>query len=357
MKVKPVIMAGGLGTRLWPLSRQMQPKQFIKIFENFSLIQKTLITNRTLGKPTLIIAKDYEVIAQEQLRELDIEADLIIEPVAKNTASCAIISAIQAKNNGYDTIILLPSDHYIHDVDNYLDTINKSLNYLTKFGICTIGIRPSFANSEYGYIKIDKLLADGIYKTEQFVEKPNIQQAQNYLEENDKYKNGKYFWNSGIFIFNIDFILKQAKLWQRKLLKQAYEAYYSATKNYNNITLALEPYIHITPISLDYAIIENISQMIMMEANFSWNDIGSWYSLWQMQKKDITNNYCEGDVISIDSTNSYISSNNKLTAVIGIDNIIIINTKDALLIANKSEIGKIKRLVIEMTEIGRKEIL
>lgn len=144
-------MAGGLGTRLWPLSRQMQPKQFIKIFEDFSLIQKTLITNRTLGKPTLIIAKDYEVIAQEQLRELNIEADLIIEPMAKNTASCAIISAIQAKNNGYDTIILLPSDHYIHDVDNYLNTINKSLNYLAKFGICTIGIRPSFANSEYGY--------------------------------------------------------------------------------------------------------------------------------------------------------------------------------------------------------------
>lgn len=352
MKIKPVIMAGGLGTRLWPLSRQMQPKQFIKIFENFSLIQKTLITNRTLGKPTLIIAKDYELIAKEQLRELNIEADLIIEPMAKNTASCAIISAIQAKNDGYDTVILLPSDHYIHDVDNYLDTINKSLNYLAKFGICTIGIRPSFANTEYGYIKIKKLLANGIYKTQQFVEKPNLQQAKNYLEE-----NGKYFWNSGIFIFNIDFILEQAKLWQKELFKHAYDAYSFATKDHNNIILALEPYLHITPISLDYAIIENISQMIMIEANFSWNDIGSWYSLWQMQKKDVTNNYCEGDVINIDSTNSYISSNNKLTAVIGIDNIIIINTKDALLIANKSEIGKIKQLVIEMTEIGRKEIL
>ncbi|WP_425360034.1 MULTISPECIES: mannose-1-phosphate guanylyltransferase [unclassified Candidatus Tisiphia] len=357
MKIKPVIMAGGLGTRLWPLSRQMQPKQFIKIFDNFSLIQKTLITNKTLGKSTLIIAKDYESIAQEQLRELNIEADLIIEPVAKNTASCAIISAIQAKNNGYDTIILLPSDHYIHNVNNYLDTINKSLNYLAKFGICTIGIRPSFANSEYGYIKIKKLLADGIYKTEQFVEKPTIQQAQNYLEENDKYKNSKYFWNSGIFIFNIDFILEQAKLWQKELFKHAYKAYYSATKNCGNITLALEPYLHITPISLDYAIIENIRQMIMIEANFSWNDIGNWHSLWQMQEKDTTNNYCEGDVINIDSTNSYISSNNKLTAVIGMDNIIIINTKDALLIANKSEIRKIKQLVIEMTEIGRKEIL
>ncbi|WP_342259960.1 mannose-1-phosphate guanylyltransferase [Candidatus Tisiphia endosymbiont of Metellina segmentata] len=351
MKVKPVIMAGGLGTRLWPLSRQMQPKQFIKIFKNLSSIQKTLITNRTLGKPTLIIAKEYELIAKEQLRELNIEADLIIEPMPKNTASCAIISAIQAKNNGYDTVILLPSDHYIHDIDKYLITINESLNYVAKFGICTIGIKPSFANTEYGYIKINKLLADRTYNTQQFVEKPTLQQAQNYLT------NGKYFWNSGIFIFNIDFILEQAKLWQKELFKHVYDAYYFATKDHNNITLALEPYLYITPISLDYAIIENISQMIMIEANFSWNDIGNWHSLWQIQKEDITNNYCEGDVINIDSTNSYISSNNKLTAVIGVDNIIIINTEDALLIVNKSRVEKIKQLVMEMTEMGRKEVL
>jgi mannose-1-phosphate guanylyltransferase len=331
MKIKPVIMAGGQGTRLWPLSRQISPKQFIKIFDNKSLIQKTLINNNSLGKPTLIILEQNEVIVTEQLRELDIEADLIIEPIAKNTAPCALVSAILAKNDGYDTVILLPADHYIDKVEQYLATIRKSLRYVTKFGICTIGIRPNFANSQYGYIKIDKLLEDGIYKTKKFIEKPNFQKAQYYLKSN------KYFWNSGIFIFNVDFIIEQFKLHQKAIFNYVYEAFSCATKSaakwYNNaIKLPLEPYLCFDSISLDYAIMENIKQMIMLEADFNWSDLGNWHSLWQFQEKDLTDNYCEGDIIKIDTTNSYISSNNKLTALIGIDNLIIVNTDDALLI-------------------------
>jgi mannose-1-phosphate guanylyltransferase len=185
---------------------------------------------------------------------------------------------------------------------------------------------------------------------QKFIEKPDFKKAQKY------FKSDKYFWNSGIFIFNVDFIIEQFKLWQVKLFDQAYNAFHMAIKNNNITTLLLESYLPIEAISLDYAIIENIKQMIMIEASFSWSDLGSWYSLWQLQKKDITANYCEGDIIKIDTTNSYICSNNKLTALIGIDNLVVINTDDALLIVNKSKIDEIKHLMIQMTESGRKEI-
>ena len=352
MKVKPIIMAGGKGSRLWPLSRQLFPKQFIAINDKHSLMQRTLITNSSFGKATVIITQEYSLIAKEQIKILGINADLIIEPTSKNTALCAIISVIQAKKSGYDMVMLLPSDHYIDDKSEYLRTIDTALHYAAKFGICTIGITPDFPSTEYGYIKIKEKIAKGIYHTKKFIEKPNIRKAKYYF--NHCYH--QYLWNSGIYICNINYIIEQYKLWQITLLQCAYNALHMANTEGNNIILSDLSYANIKPISFDYAIIENISQMIMVIAQFKWYDLGNWHSLWHMQTKDAEGNYYKGDVISLYTKNSYIVSDNKLAAVIGINDAVIINTENALLIVSKSHVEKVKYLIAHMMKIGRQEL-
>lgn len=352
MKIKPIIMAGGKGSRLWPLSKQLFPKQFIAINDKYSLMQRTLITNSSFGKPTVVTTQEYSLIAKEQIRILDINVDFIIEPTPKNTALCSIISVIQAKKSGYDMIMLLPSDHYIDDKSEYLRTIDDALNYAAKFGICTIGVTPNFPSTEYGYIKIKEKIAEGIYSTQEFIEKPNIRRVQYYF--NHCYH--RYFWNSGIYICNIDYIIEQYRLWQITLLQFAYNAFYTASTKGDDIILSDLSYTNIKPISFDCAIIENISQMIMVIAQFKWYDLGNWLSLWHMQTKDVEGNYSKGDVISLSTQNSYIISDNKLTAVIGMNNAIIINTENALLVVNKSHVKKVKLLITHMMRTGRQEL-
>lgn len=338
MKIKPVIMAGGLGTRLWPLSNQKCSKQFLKLFDNLSLLQKTIINNSQFGKPILVITDGQEEMLKTQLEEKNLQVDLIIvEPLVKNTAISTIVSTIEAKYRDYDTIILLPSDHYINYTEDYFKTIDKCLKYVAKFGVCSIGIEANFASTEYGYISVSELLSENVYTTSGFIEKPTLRQAESYL------KNKECFWNSGIYIFNINFLLEQVKIWRKELLKEAYKALYYSTREDNNIRLAIEYYRSIMPLSLDYAIIANIKQMIMVKANFVWYDIGNWQTLMEMKSKDLSGNYCEGDVVKLNTNNSYIYSGDKLAIVIGLNNIVVINTEEGLLVSKKSEIGKIKQ--------------
>ncbi|MFY9589455.1 mannose-1-phosphate guanylyltransferase [Rickettsia endosymbiont of Halotydeus destructor] len=344
MKIKPVIMAGGQGTRLWPLSLSIKPKQFLKTSLELSSLQKTLIRNKSFGVPLVITGERYEFIAKEQAAEINAEIELITEPLAKNTAMCAVITALTAKNDGFDTVILLPSDHYISDEEKYLATINKALSYVEKWAICTIGIPIDRPNTEYGYIKAETIFAENIYQANHFIEKPSLEHIHNYIQ------SGGYFWNSGIFIYNIDFLLNQIQEFQPDLLDIAEKALNLAKKDKNITKLDLEIYNKAKAVSIDHAVIEHIPQMIMIKANFAWSDVGTWHSLWQTKQKDITDNYCEGNVVVSDTTNSYISSDNKLTTVVGLDNIIVINSKNGLLVADKSKAAEIKQLVMHMEE-------
>jgi len=236
MKVKPVILAGGAGTRLWPLSRGHNPKQFLQMFDGQSLLQKTLIRNKPFGKPTVVIRQEHESLTIDQANEIGIEIDLIIEPIQRGTATCAIIAALQLKREGWDIILLLPADHLIYDLGKYIKTIYKSFLYAQKFGICTIGISPTFPSAEYGYIQIDLPIVSNIYTTLSFVEKPSYLAAQGFLDL------GSYFWNSGIFVYNINFFVKQVSIIQPTLLKQAQNALKHSKKNDNSIKILLETY-------------------------------------------------------------------------------------------------------------------
>lgn len=353
-KCKIVIMAGGLGTRLWPMSRQFYPKQFIKIFDGQSLLQKTLLRNQKFGIPSVIVAEDHRFIAAEQIRELGIEAQLIIEPTQKNTAPCSIIAALQAKEEGAEQVILLPADLYIENEEAYFEVLKKAI-YYSKDKIATIGIKPQSPHTGYGYIKTGSQLKNHdstptIYETEKFVEKPELETAKSYLA------SGGYFWNSGIFIYNVDYFLDNVKSLKEDMITLVLKAFRSASKDYDFLRLAKEPYLQLESISIDYAFMEHIKDMVLVEGDFGWSDLGSWESLWNISEKDNRNNAIIGDVLASGVTNSYIRCENKLTAVVGLDNIIVVNTDDALLVADKNRSEDVKNIVNALMKENRQEV-
>ncbi|MES2215471.1 MAG: sugar phosphate nucleotidyltransferase [Pseudomonadota bacterium] len=339
--IKPVIMAGGSGVRLWPLSDMSHPKQFIKTLDGLSAFQRSLLRHKDLGIPAVIVNTEHSDIAAAQIAEIDIEAQLIIEPYQKNTAPCAVIGALLAKREGYDNVLLIPSDIHVSDNELYFATLERGFEVINQ-NIVTIGITPTSAHTGYGYIKVGESIANYVHNVEKFVEKPDSIRAEDYL------KQGAYFWNSGIFIYDAEYLLKQMHSLHPLSYENICNSFAQATNKGADITLAPESYAKIEAISVDYAIMEHVTNMRLVEGHFGWSDIGSWESLWQLQTKDQLSNYLEGNnVITYNVTNSYIVSNQKISSqkklvIIGLDNIAVIDTKDAILVANKSCSEEIK---------------
>jgi len=348
-EVKVVIMAGGSGTRLWPMSRSAYPKQFVKLFENLSLLQLTLQRNRTLGKALVIVGEAHKFIALDQINEIGISADILVEPEPKNTAACSIMAAFIAKQSCINKLLLLPADHYILDEDIYLETVNRSLEEITNNGICTMGIRPTHPHTGYGYIKTNNMQQDICQECE-FVEKPSFNTATQYL------KNGGYFWNSGIFACNVNFLLEQAHLLQPEIFSSTKEAFDTIRMTKDFLEINGKSFNKIPSNSIDYAIVEKAPLLSMVKADFRWNDLGSWQSLWEVSEKDKYKNVCEGNIVTKSVTNSYIRAD-KLTSVIGVDNLVIVDSEDALLVANKDMSESVKELVAEMSARKHKEMV
>ncbi len=347
--IQPIIMAGGSGTRLWPVSRASCPKQFIKIFGGKSLLQLTLERNRSFAKPVVIAGEEHKLLALEQIRELGIEADIILEPVSRNTATCAVIAALYAKKNGADVALLLPSDHHIETEAKYISSVESAVT--NGEYIVTFGIKPNSAHTGYGYIHAGDRLRNNMFHVKQFVEKPSIEKAEKYI------RDGGYYWNSGIFAFAPDLMLDIAK----NLEPAIYEASCCALEiaNYDRefITLNSDSYKLIKGNSIDYAFIEKTSMVAMAKADFGWRDMGSWNALWEVYDKDETGNSIYGDVELCDTSNSYIHSDGRLTAVIGLKDLIIVNTPDASLIAHKSRAEDVKHMVEKLLLKKREEVL
>lgn len=244
--------------------------------------------------------------------------------------------------------MLLPADHSISSEDEYLLVINKSVSKVSS-GVIAIGVKPLFAHTGYGYLKTRNLTEDKIYEVEQFVEKPDLITAQNYINQ------GNYFWNSGIFVYNSDFLLSKAKNIHSSMVENVQKSFFSATKELDFIQLEANPYMKIEAKSVDYAIMENIPNMFVVEGDFGWNDLGNWNSLWQVSEKDSQNNNLTGNIITHNVINSYVRSENKLTVLAGLDNVIVINTDDAVFIADKSETEEVRQIVTQLTNSNKKE--
>lgn len=348
MKLIPVILAGGLGTRLWPLSRELYPKQFIKFDSQFSFFQKTLLRLNSIAnleQPLIIINEAHYFLCLEQLAEISIhDARLIVEPVANGTATAIAIAAlyIQEMVGAGAIMLVLPSDHLI--IDNAV--FNKTVNYAATIAqddyLITFGIKPSAPKTEYGYIEADELVGKDIYKLRRFIEKPEFEMACQFIEQEN------FYWNSGIFMFSPQNYLNELKALSSDIYQISQEIY--------EISEHQEAYLHINKhlfstcpnSSIDYAVMEKTSKGVVIPLNLDWKDLGCWSSIAEEGNTDDKNNLILGKVMAEKTENSLIYAEEQLVATLGLKNTVVVCTDDAVLVADKSYVHEVKQLVTKL---------
>ncbi|MDB2415155.1 mannose-1-phosphate guanylyltransferase/mannose-6-phosphate isomerase [Rickettsiales bacterium] len=348
----PVILSGGSGTRLWPLSRSLYPKQFLPLNSKLSLFQETIGRLNDIGASDSIVVCNEETrfIVAENLREINKSAaGIILEPVARNTAPAIAAAALFALKQKKDPVILvLPADHVIEDIDLFKEAVNEANKLAEKGKLVTFGVVPTNPNTEYGYIECGNKISDTSFEISSFKEKPNKTTAQEFLNK------GNYFWNSGMFMFKASAYLKELEKNNPDILKFAKSAIKDAKDDMDFLRLDKKSFAKCEDISIDYAVMEKTKDAAVVKLDASWCDVGSWASLWDISKKDKDGNACKGDVIIEDSKNSYFYAEDKLVTAIGVENVIVVDTKDALLIADKS-VGNIRKIVSRLKSDKRSE--
>ena len=354
-KIIPVILSGGSGTRLWPLSRACLPKQYLKVKENsnFSLLQNTflrLIGLKNLENPIIICNQEQRFIAAEHMREIDIKPHaILLEPVGKNTAPAIALSALIAKEHYEDPLLLvLSSDHEIKNSNKLREAILKGSKFAESGRLVTFGIKTTSAETNYGYIESEEELSSNheASNIKSFFEKPDLDNANKFLS------NDRFTWNSGIFLFKASTIIKELIKFEPILFNLCKEAINDKRNDLEFIRIKEEPFKKCPNIPIDIAVMEktNLGTVIFLDAG--WSDLGSWKAVWEDSTKDDKGNSSIGKVIYKNSENCYFRSENRLIVGIGLNNLNIIETNDAILIADKESNQTVKELVSELDKKG-----
>ncbi|OAI15169.1 mannose-1-phosphate guanylyltransferase/mannose-6-phosphate isomerase [Methylomonas koyamae] len=348
----PVILSGGSGTRLWPLSRGQYPKQFLPLVSGATMAQETML--RLDGLPGLqppiaVCNEDHRFMMAEQMREIGIKpAAIILEPVGKNTAPAVAMAALSAGSED-DVLLILPADHVVADRPSFHRAVIQAEQLAKQDLLVTFGIVASEPETGYGYIKRGNVRYGEAYKVDAFVEKPDLQTAQRYLD------SGEYFWNSGMFAFKAGCFLRELEKFNPEMLRVCREALAAAKPDLDFVRLDKQIFATCPSDSIDYAVMEKTDKAAVIPLDAGWNDVGSWSALWDVTAKDETGNAIKGDVLTVDTRNSYIHSGNKLVAVIGVDNLIVVETDDAVMIAAKDRVQDVKDIVDQLKKAKRSE--
>jgi mannose-1-phosphate guanylyltransferase/mannose-6-phosphate isomerase len=353
-KIIPVILSGGSGTRLWPLSRKEYPKQYLPLAGDNTMLQETILRLEgldNLADPIIICNADHRFLVAEQCLQIDIKnPTILLEPIGRNTAPAIAAAALQSLKNSDDAVLLvLSADHVIQDIEAFHVAINIASNQAQKGKLAIFGIVPTDANTGYGYIKSSKNNNDGAYKVEEFVEKPDLKTAQSYLEQ------GNYLWNSGMFMFKAATLVDELTIHSPDIVKSVSNAINSATQDLDFIRLDKQAFESSPSDSIDYALMEKSNNVVVVPLDAQWNDIGAWSALHNIGIKDKNNNVIKGDVITQDTTNTYINANHHMVATIGVDNLIIVDTPDATFIATQDKAQEVKNIVESLQASGRCE--
>lgn len=346
-KIVPVIMAGGNGTRLWPLSRIQYPKQFLALGEKGkSLFQATINRLKDLDclAPILICNEEHRFLAAEQLREINISGSIILEPEGKNTAPAITLAALQIIDQIDEAeqenviMLVLAADHHLEDESAFEQAIFNAVDLAVQNYLVTFGIVPTKPETGYGYIQKGELIGKG-NRVANFVEKPNKIQAKKYLEA------GCFLWNSGMFVFKVNRFLEEMSLYASDILETCKVAINDSKKDMDFIRVNKDKFSLCRSESIDYAVMEKTQRAAVVPLDAKWSDIGSWSALWEIQKHDDFGNAIKGDVICLDSSNNYINAEHRLVTVLGLEDLIIVETKDAILITDKDHVQDVKKVV------------
>lgn len=357
--IYPVILSGGSGTRLWPLSRSMYPKQFIRFFNGqaksfLGSTLKRLATSSGFEKPLLMCNNDHRFLVKEEVDASGLQARaLILEPVARNTAAALAVAALHiAQENPSAVMVVMPSDHVIQDDARFVEAVRRAANVASTGRLVLFGIKPDEPHTGYGYIRQGGQLeafGGAAYAVQAFVEKPDRKTAEQYLAD------GGYFWNSGIFVLHVRTFLDELNRLEPRIMEAARGGLAKAEEDLGFLRLDRTSFAASPSISIDYAVMEKTDLAAMLPIDVGWNDIGSWGSLWDVAPHDKDGNFVNGDSLLLDTHDSYIHSERSLVATIGVDNLIIVDTPDALLVADKSRSQEVSTIVSRLKQSNRKE--
>ncbi|WP_353643015.1 mannose-1-phosphate guanylyltransferase/mannose-6-phosphate isomerase [Mesorhizobium sp. WSM2239] len=349
----PVIMAGGSGSRLWPLSRQLYPKQFHALTGERTLLQDTAIRLDGLGaeSPLLICNEEHRFLAAEQMRLIGREnASILLEPVGRNTAPAIALAALFATRHGDDPILLvLAADHFILDVDRFCESVKKAVPLAEQGKLVTFGIVPNRNETGYGYILRGEELPDGGFVVGRFEEKPDRQTAEKYV------KSGDYYWNSGMFMFRASRYLEELKRHRPEIFDACSRSISVTEPDMQFVRVDAEAFMACPADSIDYAVMEKTGDAVVIPLDARWSDIGSWSALWDVQERDGDGNAFKGDVLSLSSNNNLVRADGRLVAIVGVSDLVVVETKDAVLIAHKDQVQKVKDIVDLIKDKGRSE--
>ena len=353
----PVVLSGGSGTRLWPLSRQNQPKQFLALVGERSLYQETILRANALPgvqPPVTVCSDDHRFMVGEQLQAIGVASGgIVLEPMARNTAPAIALAALHVLESDPEaTMLVMPADHLIEDEAAFQAAVATARALGSDDWLVAFGIKPDYAETGYGYILRGEALGEGGYRIGRFVEKPDLATAEKYLAE------GRYAWNSGMFLFSARKYLEELGRHAPAILAAARVAHAAASSDLDFIRVDADAFAASPNDSIDYAVMEKTDRAAVVPVSCGWSDIGSWTSLWAVAEHDADGNRNEGDVISIDTHDSLIkASERRMIATIGVDDLVIIDTPDATLVARKDRVQDVKAVVDALKAAGRNEHL
>ncbi|MEZ9874413.1 mannose-1-phosphate guanylyltransferase/mannose-6-phosphate isomerase [Vibrio breoganii] len=349
----PVIMAGGSGSRLWPLSRTLYPKQFISLTSKNTMLQDTIerLDGIEHKYPFIICNEEHRFIVAEQLRQLSLShSGIMLEPVGRNTAPAIALAALQSIKEHDDPLLLvLAADHVIQDQPAFIKAVETAKQQAELGKLVTFGIVPTGPETGYGYIKRGETHGSGSYEVERFVEKPDLVTAKEYVSSNN------YLWNSGMFLFKASRYLEELKAHRPDILAACEKAVIGSVNDLDFIRLDKGAFVECPDDSVDYAVMEKTKDAIVVPLDAKWSDVGSFSSLWEVADKDESGNVSHGDVLTQATYNSFLYSQNKLVSTVGVSNLVVVETKDAVLVAHKDKVQDVKSIVNQLKMQNRIE--
>ena len=348
--LQPVLLSGGSGTRLWPLSREAYPKQFLPLVGDDTMVQATWrrVAPLASAAPIIVANEEHRFLVAEQLRQIGAPVPaIILEPVGRNTAPAIAAAALQALTGGQDPLLLvLPSDHVVRDPVAFRNAVAEVAAVAEAGALVTFGILPGAPETGFGYIQSEQ--GPGPQKVLRFVEKPDQATAQSYLDA------GNYYWNSGMFLFRASRYLEELRKYRPDIVDAVTLAFDSAQRDGDFIRLDKDAFTASPADSIDYAVMEKTADAMVLPVDIGWNDVGSWSALWDVAEHDADGNSHHGDVIAVDTRNSYAYAQ-RLVALVGVDDIVVVETDDAVLVAHKDKVQEVKQVVARLKEEQRSQ--